>query len=93
AACAAAAPPAPDGWARVLGAHRAAGAPAAGPGGADPWPPLDVPARAVTVQAAALAVARSTAEGRDLDDVERAMTDACARIASLPPELDDMIPS
>ncbi|MFD9970063.1 phosphotransferase family protein [Streptomyces sp. NPDC059011] len=84
---------APDVWARFLGAYRAAGGPAAGPGGADPWPPLDVPARAVTVQAAALAVARSTAEGRVLDDVERAMTDACARIASLPPELDDMIPS
>ncbi|MDI9885661.1 aminoglycoside phosphotransferase family protein [Streptomyces sp. HNM0645] len=84
---------APDVWARFLGAYRAAGGPAAGPEGADPWPPLDVPARALTVQAAALAVARSTAEGRDLDDVERAMTEACARIASLPPELDDTIPS
>ncbi|WP_432075556.1 phosphotransferase family protein [Streptomyces wuyuanensis] len=84
---------APDVWARFLGAYRAAGGPAAGPEGSDPWPPLDVPARALTVQAAALAVAKSAAERRDLDDVERAMTDACARIASLPPELDDMIPS
>ncbi|MEU6702865.1 phosphotransferase family protein [Streptomyces wuyuanensis] len=84
---------APDVWARFLGAYRAAGGPAAGPEGSDPWPPLDVPARALTVQAAALAVARSAAERRDLDDVERAMTDACARIASLPPELGDMIPS
>ncbi|MEI5010100.1 aminoglycoside phosphotransferase family protein [Streptomyces sp. PmtA] len=84
---------APDVWARFLGAYRAAGGPAAGPAGVDPWPPLDVPARALTVQAAALAVAKSTVESRDLDDVERAMTDACARIASLPPELDDMSPS
>ncbi|RNL73994.1 phosphotransferase family protein [Streptomyces sp. I6] len=84
---------APDTWARFLGAYRGAGGPAAGPYGADPWPPLDVPARALTVQTAALALVRSTAGRRDLDDVERSMADACARIASLPVELDDMIRS
>ncbi|NNJ08369.1 aminoglycoside phosphotransferase family protein [Streptomyces sp. PKU-MA01144] len=82
---------APDVWARFLGAYRAAGGPAAGPDGADPWPLLDVPARALSVQTAALALAKSSAQRRDLDDVEGAMTGACARIAALPAELDDMI--
>ncbi|WP_435864036.1 phosphotransferase family protein [Streptomyces spongiicola] len=82
---------APDTWARFLGAYRGAGGPAAGPDGADPWPSLDAPARALTVQTAALALAKSAAGRRDLDDVERSMTDACARIAALPIELDDMI--
>nr|WP_173266284.1 aminoglycoside phosphotransferase family protein [Streptomyces pacificus] len=84
---------APDVWARFLGAYRGAGGPATGADGADAWPALDVPARALTVQTAALALAKSAAQGRDLDDVERSMTDACARIASLPTELDDMIRS
>ncbi|WP_330451812.1 MULTISPECIES: aminoglycoside phosphotransferase family protein [unclassified Streptomyces] len=76
----------PEVWLRFLDAYRAGGGPAV-PGDGDPWPALDVPARALTVQTAALAWAKSAAEGRAPDEVERVMIDACARIASLPPEL------
>ncbi|MFD9359049.1 phosphotransferase family protein [Streptomyces sp. NPDC060031] len=75
-------------WLRFLDAYRAAGGPAAGPPGSDPWPELDVPARALTVQTAALALAKSAQEGRRLDDGERLMVDACVRIAALPPHLE-----
>ncbi|MET9540912.1 aminoglycoside phosphotransferase family protein [Streptomyces sp. NPDC006553] len=68
----------PEIWSRFLGAYQEAGGPAVG---ADPWVQLDVPARALTVQTAALAVAKSTAEGRPLDEVEDVMIDTCARIA------------
>ncbi|MEV7671357.1 aminoglycoside phosphotransferase family protein [Streptomyces sp. NPDC088752] len=68
----------PEIWSRFLGAYREAGGPAVG---ADPWAELDVPARALTVQTAALAVAKSTAEDRPLDEVEEVMIDTCARIA------------
>ncbi|MFI8964373.1 phosphotransferase [Streptomyces sp. NPDC053493] len=94
---------APEVWARFLGAYEAAGgtatgapsagAPAAGgpaagaARGGDPWVRLDVPARALTVQTAALALAKSTAEGRPLDEVEHVMIDTCARISSLRTEL------
>ncbi|MEU8675710.1 aminoglycoside phosphotransferase family protein [Streptomyces sp. NPDC048560] len=76
----------PDIWHRFLDAYRRAGGPAVRAEG-DPWPDLDVPARALTVQTAALAFAKSAAEGRSPDEVEQMMIDACARIASLPPEL------
>ncbi|MFH8580094.1 aminoglycoside phosphotransferase family protein [Streptomyces zaomyceticus] len=68
----------PEIWSRFLGAYRRAGGPAVG---ADPWDRLDVPARALTVQTAALALAKSTAEHRPLDEVEEVMIDTCARIA------------
>ncbi|TXS14646.1 aminoglycoside phosphotransferase family protein [Streptomyces sp. adm13(2018)] len=68
----------PEVWSRFLGAYLRAGGLAVG---ADPWAELDVPARALTVQTAALAVAKSTAEGRPLDEVEDVMIDTCARIA------------
>ncbi|MFE5946802.1 aminoglycoside phosphotransferase family protein [Streptomyces sp. NPDC056480] len=68
----------PEIWSRFLGAYQESGGPAVGP---DPWVQLDVPARALTVQTAALAVAKSTAEGRPLDEVEEVMIDTCARIA------------
>ncbi|MFF4245301.1 phosphotransferase family protein [Streptomyces sp. NPDC001822] len=77
---------APEVWLRFLGAYRAAGGPAVRADG-DPWPELDVVARALTVQTAALALAKSAAEERRPDEVEQSMIDACARIASLPPEL------
>ncbi|MBT2447252.1 aminoglycoside phosphotransferase family protein [Streptomyces sp. ISL-43] len=80
-------------WLRFLDAYRAAGGPAAGPPGADPWPELDVAARALTVQTAALALAKAAREERRLDDVEHLMVDACARIASLPPDLERPAPS
>ncbi|MFF0752295.1 phosphotransferase family protein [Streptomyces sp. NPDC004267] len=78
---------APEVWARFLGAYEAAGGPASGGPGADPWSRLDVPARALTVQTAALAVAKSTVEGRPLDEVEEVMIDTCARIGTLRTEL------
>ncbi|MFF8916619.1 phosphotransferase family protein [Streptomyces sp. NPDC015032] len=76
----------PDVWLRFLDTYRAAGGPAVRAEG-DPWPELDVPARALTVQTAALALAKSAAEDRTPDEAEQAMIDSCARIASLPPEL------
>ncbi|MFF9843194.1 phosphotransferase family protein [Streptomyces sp. NPDC013740] len=81
----------PEVWSRFLGAYESAGGPATGtatggPGG-DPWARLDLPARALTVQTAALALAKSAVEGRPLDEVEEVMIDTCARIASLRTEL------
>ncbi|MFJ9541526.1 phosphotransferase [Streptomyces sp. NPDC101225] len=75
----------PEAWARFLAAYRAAGGPAV-PADGDPWPALDVPARALTVQTAARAVAKAVTEERPLDEVEVSVIDACARMASLPPE-------
>ncbi|NEY37000.1 phosphotransferase [Streptomyces sp. PRKS01-65] len=75
----------PGQWARFLAAYRSAGGPAVPPDG-DPWPALDVPARALTVQTAARAVTKAAAEERPLDEVERALVDACARMAALPPQ-------
>lgn len=77
---------APGEWQRFLGAYRAAGGPAVPPDG-DPWPRLDAAARALTVQTAALAVAKSVEQGRELDEVEETMIETCARIATLPTEL------
>ncbi|MFE3829839.1 phosphotransferase [Streptomyces sp. NPDC059092] len=78
----------PEPWQRFLGAYRAARGPAvpADPA-ADPWPYLDVAARALTVQTAALAVVKAVAEDRELDEVELLMIDACARITGLATEL------
>ncbi|MFE9249403.1 phosphotransferase [Streptomyces sp. NPDC007088] len=74
---------APEDWARFLGAYRAAGGPAV-PATDDPWTALDVPARALTVQTAALALAKAAEAGRALDEAEVAVVDACSRIAALP---------
>lgn len=80
-------------WLRFLDAYRGAGGPAAGAPGSDPWPELDLAARALTVQTAALALAKAARERRRLDDMERLMVEACARIASLPPDLERKAPS
>ncbi|MFD7976817.1 phosphotransferase family protein [Streptomyces sp. NPDC059071] len=77
----------PEVWSRFLTAYESAGGPATGSPGGDPWARLDIPARALTVQTAALALAKSTAEGRPLDEVEQVMIDTCARIATLRTEL------
>ncbi|MFJ6614622.1 phosphotransferase family protein [Streptomyces sp. NPDC091289] len=77
---------APEDWSAFLDAYRSAGGPAVPPTG-DPWPELDVPARALTVQTAALALAKCAAEKRDPDELEQLMIESCARIATLPPEL------
>lgn len=76
----------PDVWLRFLDSYRAAGGPAVRADG-DVWPELDAPARTLTIQTAALAFAKSAAQGRAPDEVERTVIDACARIAALPPEL------
>ncbi|MBQ1091195.1 phosphotransferase family protein [Streptomyces sp. B93] len=76
----------PEEWDRFLTAYRAAGGPAV-PAEGDPWPALDVPARAVTVQSAARAITKAVQEGRPLDEVEQAVVDACGRIAAFPPAL------
>ncbi len=77
---------APDEWTRFLTAYRAAGGPAVPPHG-DPWPALDIAARALTVQTAATALTKATQAARPLDDIERSLVDACDRMASTPPEL------
>ncbi|MEW2630536.1 phosphotransferase [Streptomyces sp. NPDC048389] len=78
---------APEVWQRFLGAYTAAGGPAVASAD-DPWPQLDVPARALVLQTAALALAKSAAEGRRPDECERAVLDACTRIGTLTTELD-----
>jgi Ser/Thr protein kinase RdoA (MazF antagonist) len=69
----------PDEWSRFLTAYRTAGGPAV-PAHGDPWPALEVAARALTVQTAALTVVKALAAGRALDEVEQAVVDACARM-------------
>ncbi|MEU6046458.1 phosphotransferase family protein [Streptomyces griseus] len=76
----------PEDWSAFLDAYRSAGGPAV-PADGNPWPELDVPARALTVQTAALALAKCAAEKRDPDEPEQLMIESCARIATLPPEL------
>ncbi|MFD7135138.1 phosphotransferase enzyme family protein [Streptomyces sp. NPDC059894] len=77
----------PDEWTRFLTAYRQAHGPAV-PADGDPWPDLDVPARALTVQSAARALTKALAGGgRPLDEVERSLVEACARMGSLPPQL------
>ncbi|GGN60102.1 aminoglycoside phosphotransferase [Streptomyces kronopolitis] len=73
-------------WTRFLAAYRAAGGPAVRPAG-DPWPDLEIPARALTVQTAALAVAKAAGAARRLDEAEQAMVDACARMVPPPRQL------
>ncbi|MFH9394785.1 phosphotransferase family protein [Streptomyces sp. NPDC017556] len=76
----------PEDWSAFLDAYRSAGGPAV-PADGDPWPELDVPARALTVQTAALALVKCAVEQRDPDELEQLMIESCARIATLPPEL------
>ena len=69
----------PDVWRRFLHSYVSAGGTAL-PSGADPWARLDVPARAMTVQTAAVAVAHATELDEPLDDVALAFLDGCRRI-------------
>ncbi|MFC5832151.1 phosphotransferase [Nonomuraea insulae] len=66
-------------WERFLGAYLASGGPALGQGD-DPWRRLDAPARALTVQLAAVAVVNAGREARELDEVEHSLIEACDRI-------------
>ncbi|MBZ3902452.1 phosphotransferase family protein [Streptomyces griseiscabiei] len=81
----------PEEWTRFLTAYRRAGGPAVAADG-DPWPSLDVPARALTVQTAALAVAKSTTAGHPLDEAQQSVVDACDRMGGIPPELVEPFP-
>ncbi|KOX42077.1 aminoglycoside phosphotransferase [Streptomyces sp. NRRL F-7442] len=74
----------PEEWHRFLTAYRAAGGPAV-PADGDPWPALDVPARALTAQTAARAVTKAVLADRPLDEVECSLVDACARMAAVRP--------
>ncbi|WP_411083503.1 phosphotransferase family protein [Streptomyces sp. cmx-18-6] len=76
----------PEDWMLFLDAYRNAKGPAV-PAEGDPWPQLDVPARALTVQTAAVALVKCAAEGREPDEMEQSMIESCARIATFPPEL------
>ncbi|MEU8969878.1 phosphotransferase [Streptomyces monashensis] len=76
----------PDAWVRFLGAYQRAGGPAV-PASGDPWSALDVPARALTVQTAALALTDALDGNRPLDEIEQALIDACARMVSIPCQL------
>ncbi|MDT0614010.1 aminoglycoside phosphotransferase family protein [Streptomyces lancefieldiae] len=71
----------PDEWHRFLTAYRASGGPAVPPV-EDPWPALDVPARALIAQTAARAVTKAVAADRSLDEVEQSLVDACARMTA-----------
>jgi aminoglycoside phosphotransferase (APT) family kinase protein len=64
-------------WGRLLGAYQAT----TGTAGSDPWSALDLPARAITVQLAALSVARACGGGDGLDEDDAALLDACARMS------------
>jgi aminoglycoside phosphotransferase (APT) family kinase protein len=68
-------------WGRFLGAYLAAGGPALGSG--DPWERLDLPARALTVQLAAVGVFKAQRDSRELDEVEQSLIEACDRIVGL----------
>jgi aminoglycoside phosphotransferase (APT) family kinase protein len=67
-------------WWRFLSAYRSAGGPAFPPA-SDPWSALDLPAKALTVQMAALSVVAAYREDRQLDDIETSLVDACRRIS------------
>lgn len=71
---------APEHWELLLGAYQTA----SGTRGADPWPALDLPARAVTVQLAAVSLARAGSGGDGLDEDDAALFDACVRMSRLP---------
>ena len=81
----------PEEWTRFLTAYRRAGGPAV-PLDGDPWPALDVPARALTVQTAARALTKALAADRPLDEVEQALVDACARMTPVPRQLPHGFP-
>ncbi|WP_189248454.1 phosphotransferase [Streptosporangium pseudovulgare] len=71
----------PSVWHGFLAAYRAAGGRAAGAEGDDPWPRLDLPAQAMTVQLAAASIDKAERAGRPLDEVEHALLDTCEKIA------------
>ncbi|GAA1016773.1 aminoglycoside phosphotransferase [Acrocarpospora pleiomorpha] len=73
----------PDEWNRFLGSYLAAGGTAVSPG--DPWRELDGPARALTVQLAATAMATARRDNTALDEAAEALISSCERILATPP--------
>jgi hypothetical protein len=69
-------------WSRFLTAYQEAGGRALAEV-RDPWERLDGPARSLTVQLAATAVAKARTAGRPIDEAEEVMLDACRRIAGI----------
>lgn len=70
----------PVAWGRLLGAYHEAGG--TGVPRDDPWSALEVPARALTVQMAARALAAAERDGTELNGAQEALLDTCARIVS-----------
>ncbi|MBP2704071.1 aminoglycoside phosphotransferase family protein [Microbispora sp. RL4-1S] len=70
----------PGSWDRFLSSYLAAGGPAVS--ASDPWRELDAPARALTVQLAATAVATAWRAGEPLDPAAEALVSACERIVA-----------
>jgi len=70
-----------DRWAGFLDAYTAHGGPAVPADRAGPWPALDLPARALTVEYAATALAACLESGEPLDEASDALVVACGRIA------------
>lgn len=69
-----------DIWYEFLACYHGAGGRAVPPD-TDPWPFVEVPARAVAVQAAARVLTASAREDRCLDEDEQLLIDACRRMA------------
>jgi aminoglycoside phosphotransferase (APT) family kinase protein len=70
----------PGSWERLLSSYLAAGGNAVSSD--DPWRELDAPARALTVQLAATAVATAARAGDPLDGPAEALMSACGRIVA-----------
>jgi hypothetical protein len=68
-------------WDRFLGAYRRSGGRAV-PATGDPWAALDVPAKALTVQMAAVSVLYAYEGDRPLDETAAALVDTCRRISA-----------
>lgn len=73
---------APETWAEFVDSYRAAGGPAV-PQNGDPWPALDLPARTLTVQAAARGLVTAAREEREPDEVELLLVESCRRMAGV----------
>ncbi|WP_311931628.1 phosphotransferase [Microbispora sp. H11081] len=71
----------PDDWERFLTSYLAAGGTAVSRD--DPWRELDAPARALTVQLTATAVATAAKSGNSPDDAAQALLSACGRIVAV----------
>ncbi|WP_083958054.1 phosphotransferase family protein [Herbidospora mongoliensis] len=73
----------PGSWDQLTRSYLRAGGTAVS--GDDMWRELDGPARALTVQLAAVAVANAREDGVPLDDAAAALMSSCERILAVPP--------